>query len=454
MLVKIHKGGGGLGPSLEYSISKVERGVGRLVSFSEGIGSMTEFRNRIAELERGNIRTENTSFHLSFNPSPSENLPEQDALAYIDEYMQEMGYGGQPYVVFEHTDTGRLHYHVVSCRVGADGHKIDAWQDYGRSMDICDALNDKFGLTTAGEDDSSETDDWTVEEEPQDMDSLSDERYGDYPIPDDIDNRAKIPPYRDSYSSEPSPESSPELDISDTSDIDVRSDIDDRPDIVKDPSPLNDSTSENKANGSSVSDDLKKALSVSTEYYFTDFRQFQEIMRLEGAKVTRTDGEYFLLQELSPDGKPINSPISSKELDGPRTKDIEDMAKENKRQLASHYEDMDHIRKMVDNSMGRSDSLDEFSSTMKRLGIDVVMCEDSVHKSDVLYIDSVARSCFSGSDIGPMYSYTAIKSLDCHDESKEEKDSLLKEADLIAAALFDMGGDEDENNLRKRKRRI
>jgi hypothetical protein len=30
------------------------------------------------------------------------------------QYMQEMGYGNQPYVVFKHTDIERTHIHIVT----------------------------------------------------------------------------------------------------------------------------------------------------------------------------------------------------------------------------------------------------------------------------------------------------------------------------------------------------
>ena len=40
------------------------------------------------------------------------------------EYMERMGYGNQPYIVFKHKDIDRQHLHIVSLRVDENGHKL------------------------------------------------------------------------------------------------------------------------------------------------------------------------------------------------------------------------------------------------------------------------------------------------------------------------------------------
>ncbi|WP_418443495.1 relaxase/mobilization nuclease domain-containing protein, partial [Alistipes shahii] len=40
------------------------------------------------------------------------------------EYMERMGYGDQPYIVFKHNDISREHLHLVSLRVDENGHKL------------------------------------------------------------------------------------------------------------------------------------------------------------------------------------------------------------------------------------------------------------------------------------------------------------------------------------------
>lgn len=65
------------------------------------------------------------------------------------EYMERMGYGNQPYIVFKHTDIDRAHIHIVSTCVGIDGKKIPDDYDHPRSMAICRGLEQKYNLHKA-----------------------------------------------------------------------------------------------------------------------------------------------------------------------------------------------------------------------------------------------------------------------------------------------------------------
>ena len=71
-----------------------------------------------------NRRTTNTVFHVSLNPSPEDKLTDEQLREIAREYMERMGYGNQPYIVFKHKDISREHLHIVSLRVDENGHKI------------------------------------------------------------------------------------------------------------------------------------------------------------------------------------------------------------------------------------------------------------------------------------------------------------------------------------------
>lgn len=49
-----------------------------------------------------NRRTTNTVFHASLNPSPEDRLTDEQLRDIAQEYMERMGYGNQPYIVFKH----------------------------------------------------------------------------------------------------------------------------------------------------------------------------------------------------------------------------------------------------------------------------------------------------------------------------------------------------------------
>jgi len=93
-----------------------------------------------------NRRTTNTVFHVSLNPSPEDKLTDEQLREIAREYMERMGYGDQPYIVFKHTDIDRHHLHIVSLRVDENGRKLSHDYEARRSMDILRSLEQKYGL--------------------------------------------------------------------------------------------------------------------------------------------------------------------------------------------------------------------------------------------------------------------------------------------------------------------
>ena len=93
-----------------------------------------------------NRRTTNTVFHASLNPSPEDKLTDDQLRDIAQEYMERMGYGNQPYIVFKHKDISREHLHLVSLRVDEQGRKIIDSHEYDRSMSVLRELERKYDL--------------------------------------------------------------------------------------------------------------------------------------------------------------------------------------------------------------------------------------------------------------------------------------------------------------------
>lgn len=96
-----------------------------------------------------NRRTENPVFHVSLNPHPKDRLSEDELRTIAREYMEKMGYGDQPYIVFRHDDIRRSHIHIVSVRVDRDGKKIGSAFEARRSMKILREIERKYRLHPA-----------------------------------------------------------------------------------------------------------------------------------------------------------------------------------------------------------------------------------------------------------------------------------------------------------------
>ena len=90
------------------------------------------------------------SFQMSVNPGPDDTIGEDRIPAFVAELMEGLGYGDQPWVVFRHEDTGRIHYHVVSTRVDADGRKIRDFYEKMSCDRIVRSLEGKYGFVKGG----------------------------------------------------------------------------------------------------------------------------------------------------------------------------------------------------------------------------------------------------------------------------------------------------------------
>ena len=157
-----------LGGALGYNFKKVEKGeasillTAELYQSKEGRYTMEEVFADMEALIPKNCRTKKTVFHCSLNPHPDEKLSDETLMQIAREYMEALGYGNQPYIVFKHNDIAREHIHIVSLRVDSRGQKINDRFEKRRSKQITDALEKRFGLIP-----SSKVVDKAVEETPK-----------------------------------------------------------------------------------------------------------------------------------------------------------------------------------------------------------------------------------------------------------------------------------------------
>ena len=143
---------GNLGGALGYNFKKVEKGeasillAAELYQDREGTYTMAEVFADMQALIPEKCRTKKMVFHCSLNPHPDEKLSDETLTQIAKEYMETLGYGKQPYIVFKHCDIAREHIHIVSLRVDSRGQKINDKFEKRRSKQITDALERKFGL--------------------------------------------------------------------------------------------------------------------------------------------------------------------------------------------------------------------------------------------------------------------------------------------------------------------
>ena len=141
-----------LGGALGYNFKKVEKGeasillAAELYQDKEGRYTIEDVLADMEALIPKNCRTKKTVFHCSLNPHPDEKLSDERLTQIAKEYMEALGYGKHPYIVFKHNDIAREHIHIVSLRIDGEGKKINDKFEKRRSKQITDALERKYNL--------------------------------------------------------------------------------------------------------------------------------------------------------------------------------------------------------------------------------------------------------------------------------------------------------------------
>ena len=141
--------------ALAYNGLKVNEGEGRLLAvnriFDNGSGQVDvaraeqDFKRFIPE----QVRTRNKVIHISLNPHPDDLLTDMELEQLAREYLDRLGYGDQPYLVFKHEDISRHHLHIVSVNVDENGRRLNRDFIHRRSKRITSELEKKYGLHPA-----------------------------------------------------------------------------------------------------------------------------------------------------------------------------------------------------------------------------------------------------------------------------------------------------------------
>ena len=95
------------------------------------------------------LSTKKPILHISINPHPEDVLTDQQLSDIAREYMQKLGYGDQPYLVYKNEDIDRHHIHIVGLRVDESGRTLNDKFEHRRSKQITRELEKKYGLHPA-----------------------------------------------------------------------------------------------------------------------------------------------------------------------------------------------------------------------------------------------------------------------------------------------------------------
>ena len=121
MIVKILGSASSNFHGVQYNDKKVEKGTGELMlmknfpSFINENSSQEEVKNYLKSISK-NEKVKKPQFHAVISTKFQQHSKEELAKV-AEDFMQEMSYGNQPFLVVFHNDTENNHVHIVSTRV-------------------------------------------------------------------------------------------------------------------------------------------------------------------------------------------------------------------------------------------------------------------------------------------------------------------------------------------------
>lgn len=154
MVAKISIGSSLYG-ALAYNSEKINKEEGRLLGANKiilpadgqiDIGRIAEnFREFMPMMGR----TKKPVLHISLNPHPDDKFTDQDFEILAREYLEKLGFGEQPFIIYKHEDIHRHHIHIVTVNVNEQGKRLNQDFLFRRSKKITTELEEKYNLHKA-----------------------------------------------------------------------------------------------------------------------------------------------------------------------------------------------------------------------------------------------------------------------------------------------------------------
>ena len=154
MIVKILGSASSNFHGVQYNDKKVEKGTGELMlmknfpSFINENSSQEEVKNYLKSISK-NEKVKKPQFHAVISTKFQQHSKEE-LTKVAEDFMQEMGYGNQPFIVIFHNDTENSHVHIVSTRVDkSTGKKLnDSYERLKAQKALADTLEKRYGISS------------------------------------------------------------------------------------------------------------------------------------------------------------------------------------------------------------------------------------------------------------------------------------------------------------------
>jgi hypothetical protein len=118
--------------ALNYNEQKVKAGKAECLYAGNFLNEANElnFYQKLQRFEHQNSlnqKAKTNTLHISLNFDLQDKLSRENLVEIASGYMDKIGFGEQPYLVYEHHDAGHAHLHIVTSSIQCDGRRIDTF---------------------------------------------------------------------------------------------------------------------------------------------------------------------------------------------------------------------------------------------------------------------------------------------------------------------------------------
>lgn len=146
---------GSLLDALNYHEKKVQKGKAECIYAGNFLMEKDDMNfydklNRFQSQMELNTRAETKLLHVSLNFDPSEKISNEELVGIATTYMNKIGFGDQPYLVYLHEDAGHPHIHILTTTIRENGKRINTHKiGENQSENARKEIENEFGLVKA-----------------------------------------------------------------------------------------------------------------------------------------------------------------------------------------------------------------------------------------------------------------------------------------------------------------
>lgn len=129
--------------AVDYNESRVKKGEAQLIcasNFPVSVVSPAGYKDYFKLWSRNNKRIKNPQLHIVISLKGKESNPDV-LLSIAKVWLDKMGYGENPYLVYLHNNTNNTHIHIITTRVDKYGRKVDHSFEKKRSQRVLGEIN-------------------------------------------------------------------------------------------------------------------------------------------------------------------------------------------------------------------------------------------------------------------------------------------------------------------------